>query len=399
MKIVHVVIGNSYTDGWAYQENLLPEAHYRLGNEVTVIASTENSLQATEQSKIPDKEYSINGVKIIRLKPDKIFYNIRFSTYSKLYDVVKSKNPDLIFIHGLNFLSLYFVREYKKRNPDCVIFADTHADQYNSIQKYKLLNKYIIHKGLWRYIIHKNIDCIDKIYYTTTGSKVFAETIYNIPEDKLEYLPMGGDDVKNKLRRKNEIKEIIRKKYNVNQDDILIVTGGRFERRKNIDILLKAFNKINQNNLKLIIFGKFIDKNYENEIMKLIDLDDRVKFIGWINPEETTDIFVSADLGVFPGTQSVIWRNAVACGLPLICKYTLGAEEIDVNGNVIHMFTDETWAWEQVLRLVVNVPELLKYMKDISLEYGTSFFDNERIAKKVLDDFDKIKYGGKNVNE
>ncbi|EKN62762.1 glycosyltransferase family 4 protein [Schinkia azotoformans] len=390
MKIVHVVIGNSYTDGWAYQENLLPEAHYRLGHKVTVIASTENSLEK-EKIYTSGEVYNINGVKIIRLKPDKQFLNARFSIHSNLYNSVVQENADLIFIHGLNFLSLSIVKKIKESNPKCIIFADTHADQFNSILRYKLVNEFLIHKGIWKFVIQSNISYIDKVYYTSSATKSFAETMYNIPSSKLTFLPMGGDVTSRKIENKIEIKKKVREKYKIMENDFLLVSGGRFDRRKNIDKLLSAVKNIDNSNLKVLVFGKFQDEAYEKEVNEIIGSDKRVKFIGWLSSEETTDIFLSADLGVFPGTQSIIWRNAVSCGLPLICRYTMGAEQIDVNGNAIHMFTDDVWAWTQMLENVITIPEFLEKLRARTLEYGVPFFDNERIAQSIMDDSIKIR--------
>ena len=86
----------------------------------------------------------------------------------------------------------------------------------------------------------------------------------------------------------------------------------------------------------------------------------------------------------------MIWRNAVACGLPVVCRYTFGSEEIDVGGNAIHIYSDDPFAWKQIISHIVETPELLNRMKKNSLEKGIVFFNNDRIAQIVIDDAKEV---------
>lgn len=386
MKIVHLVIRVGYTDGWAYQENLLSEAHHRLGHDVVVIATTNNTLTRTKRETTPNSEYIVNGVRIIRLSPKTIIFSKRLDIYNNIEKTLDNEKPDIIFVHGINFLSLKEVYRYKLKNPKCVVVGDTHADAGNSMQRYHLLNKFLLHKGLWRYIVQKYLSMFDIIYYVAEQTKVFAMKNYSVPESIMKYLPMGGGVEKEQLNNNVRIRKEFRDKMGISQDELMFVAGGRLRDSKKIYELISAFQTLQHNNIKLIVFGRFEDSNYENKVMELVRKDQRIHFIGWISPQETTKLFISADLGLFSGTQSVIWRNAVACGLPIMCRYSFGAEEIDVGGNAIHIYSDEPFAWKQMMEHVIETPELLRRMKLNSIEKGISFFDNNRIAQMVIDD-------------
>ena len=68
MKIVNVIINGVYTDGYSYQENLLPKYHKLNGNDTYIITSNNKFSTGDNIVKVECGEYlDENGVKIIRL--------------------------------------------------------------------------------------------------------------------------------------------------------------------------------------------------------------------------------------------------------------------------------------------------------------------------------------------
>jgi glycosyltransferase involved in cell wall biosynthesis len=53
-------------------------------------------------------------------------------------------------------------------------------------------------------------------------------------------------------------------------------------------------------------------------------------YVGWVKPGEIYQYYMASDVAVYPGGQSVLWQQAIACGLPLICKYWYGCEYLDL---------------------------------------------------------------------
>lgn len=141
-----------------------------------------------------------------------------------------------------------------------------------------------------------------EVYWGVLPSRVdFIINMYKIPENKTKLLVMGAEK---ELIEKVENK---RTEYGINQSDFLIVTGGKIDsaKRETID-LMKAVNKINDKNLKLLIFGS-VDKKLLTEFNE--NLSDRVKYIGWIDYKLSYSIFKMGILVVFPGRHSVFWNK------------------------------------------------------------------------------------------
>ena len=118
MKIVHVCLVGVYTEGWSYQENFLSKYHAKLGNRVTLISNmlmyddAGKKVEAKETSYINDV-----NVKVIRLKEKKGKPLSKFQRYPDLYQKLVEEEPDIIFVHGCQFLDTDQIIKYKTVYP------------------------------------------------------------------------------------------------------------------------------------------------------------------------------------------------------------------------------------------------------------------------------------------
>ncbi|MBR1905725.1 MAG: glycosyltransferase family 4 protein [Clostridiales bacterium] len=392
MKIVHIVLsaGADYTDGWSYQENTLPVLQKELGHDISLISSTTSSLVKDDRSTVQG-EYIVNGVKVIRIKPTFQLLENRIAWFGDLYKVLERENPDLLFLHGTNFCSLGQVAKYKKNNPQKVVFFDSHVTYENSMNRFRFINKHFIHKGLWRYINQRYISIFSKGYYVAPQVKKYLVEMYGINPNLLFHLPMGTNVPDELVNKKQLIRTTWRKANNINENDFVLVTGGRFREQKKLFELLSAFKSVEMSSIRLVVFGKFENEEYKKKIESLISSDDRVKFLGWLNNEETLKVYLSCDLAVFSGSQSVIWRTAIACGLPIICNYSDGAEEMDFNGNLVFVNNDDLEEWKNAIQSVAESIEKYQEMRRVTEELAKPFFTEKRVAQMIIHDYETIK--------
>ena len=288
MKIVHLCLSGPYNDNWGYQENIIPKYNRKDGHDVTVITSVFiNSKKYVGYEKVNPGEYLLkDGVKIIRIPFKKNRLKIiseKLRMYEGVYKALKKEKPDFIFMHGLQFWDIKKVIKYIKEHPECKLVADNHATYDNSAKNF--FSKHILHKIIWRFNIKKSLKYINKIFVLAPGCRKFAKEMYDIPDEKMEYLFLGADTDKIDFEHKEELKKEIRRRLNINESDFVLITGGKLSKGKNINLLLEAFKDINQQNLKLIIFGAFSDDIKQKSLEK-IKYDNRVIYIGWLKGEE-----------------------------------------------------------------------------------------------------------------
>ncbi len=378
MKIVSISLASIFTEGMTYQDNLLSDQLRNDGNEVTIIADCykyENGVIV--KTKEEDKILS-NGIRLIRKKYINIFGEFvsgKIRAVKGLYSILEDLQPDLIFHHGLQTYELLTLIRYKKSHPEIKLFVDSHEDYYNSATN--LLSKYILHKIFYKIIIQKALPYINKVFCVAFESFDFIKDMYNVPDNMMEFYPLGGIIINENSRRIRRIK--IRNELSINNDNILLVHSGKMNKQKCTEEVLEAFIKVPDDRLRLILIGSLSEDIRENA-EKLISSDNRIKLIGWKTGEELIDYLCSCDLYIQPGTQSATMQNALCCGSPVAVypypshKYLLGnnAFYIQNSNDMSKLFND-----------ILENAEILNTMRTNSYKMALYKLNYEVLARKL----------------
>ncbi|MBI5393527.1 glycosyltransferase family 4 protein [Candidatus Woesearchaeota archaeon] len=119
----------------------------------------------------------------------------------------------------------------------------------------------------------------------------------------------------------------IRKKYKIAAKTKIIMSIGRLDPRKRIDILVKAFLQLCEENIVLLIGGRGPDKERIEEIIQNSKHKDKIKMLGFVKDEEYFDHLAGCDIFAFPSwtTSGIPTYEALALGKKVI--WTTEAEE------------------------------------------------------------------------
>lgn len=387
MKIVHIAPCAPYNEGWSYQENLLPKYHLKLGHDVTLIITNykheKNGLVLVD---ICDRMQD-DGVRLIRLKSDFKSgkrWNIITARMYGLFSVLNDLRPDYIFFHGLVSASILDVIRYKKRiNPNCYIVQDNHADVNNSYSNKNNLKYYII-QFYYRLLSKLTINYVDKVYGVTPGRQLYAEKKYKIPKYKTDILIMGADDEYMKLEYSQNYRTEIRKKFNVSESDFLIISGGKLDEKKNIDMLMTVCGELKERNVRLLLFGN-IDKKIEEEFNFLLDKYDNITYIGWIESKNCYQYFYASDLVCFPGLHSVLWEQACASKIPCLFAKRDGLSHVNNGGNSDFFFPINKEVLKNKIEELIYTDKYYK-MLSVAKSSKTDIYLYSNIAKKSIED-------------
>ena len=266
MKIVHICLACFYVEGMGYQENILPKKHVELGYEVTVLTSDFSFNSKGEKIRKQEKEYVNNfgvHVKVLE-RTHKLPFFCRYGEYSALYEELEKVNPDIIFVHGGQFISLSAVIKYRKHHKKVRMYIDQHADYYNAACN--TFKRKLVHKLIYGYNIRRAVKYCNKFWGVTPWRCEYLNDVYGVPKTKIDLLVMGGDEKDIHFEKRLEIRNRIREKLNIDNNDFVVITGGKIDRAKNIHLLMKAISEINREDLKLIVFGQ-----PHNEMLSVID--------------------------------------------------------------------------------------------------------------------------------
>lgn len=383
MKILHICLGSFYIEGYSYQENLLPKYHKKDGHDVYILASLvsfdkdgRSCLLVGESSYINENGCNVQRIDYKRGVLHKL--NHLFRRYTSTLEVIERTKPDFIFIHGLQFWDVLKIIRYKKTHPEIKICVDNHADFSNSARSF--LSRWILHGIVWRYCAKRMEPIVDRFFGVLPARCDFLQNVYGLPKEKIELLVMGADDEFVRYDQRKQIRAEIRRKYNIAENEFLIVSGGKLDKWKNIPLLEKAVKQID--NVNVLIFGN-ITPDMENETRILAD-GKKIQLIGWIDSKEAYTYFLAADLVIFPGRHSVFWEQVVACGVPCVFKSWSGTHHVDIGGNCIFLYKDSVDEIKGVIEDLLQNREKYENMKKCAVSHKRENFLYSKIARRAL---------------
>lgn len=380
MKVCHICLCGPVTDNFGYQENLLTKYQAKLGMDVSMIASPYYFTREGTIAVSDKKEYvNTDGVKVFRLDVKKGDYEDKFRRYSGLFETMVKIKPDVLFVHGVQFLDLTEVVKYKKRNNNVRMYVDNHADFSNSATNF--LSRYILHGVIWKKFAKLAYKHAEKFFGVTPGRVRFLKEVYKLKNDKLDLLLMGADTDKVEEALGSNVRKEIRAKFGIGDDDFLIMTGGKIDyAKKQTLLLMDAVSAIE--NAKLVVFGS-VEEDLKEEVYKRAH--GNIQYIGWIDADDSYKYFTAADLVVFPGRHSVFWEQVLGLGIPMIVKYWDGNEHVDMGGNCLFLYEDTVEEIREKIDFVLNDKESYENMKKVAKEKGAKEFSYLEIAKKSVE--------------
>lgn len=382
MKVVHLCGASFFPDNYAYQENLLPKYHGMMGHDVEVIASLVNfdsngKCYCDKAARTYANEY---GIKVVRLKyicNNPVFRKLR--VYRGMKRALEAAAPDILFIHGIQFLSVFTVIRYLKAHPKVVVYADNHADFSNSATN--VISRYILHGLLWK-ACAQALEPYVKMFWGVLPARVeFLVNQYGLPKEKTGLLIMGADDDAITRVPMPETRNEIRRRHGVGDDEMLVITGGKIDLFKTQTLLLcEAVHQLADRKIKLIVFGSVVAELKE---ALSAHVGGAVAYIGWLGAQEIYQYLMASDLAVFPGRHSVLWEQACGVGLPLVVRFWEGTTHVDAGGNCLMLKTDSADEIREVLANIRGNDGLYQSMKESAQENKKRYMYSQ-IAKKAI---------------
>lgn len=388
MKIAHIAISCFYIEGWGYQENLLPKYHKLAGHDVYMISSRFNKDKHNQPCLRPACEYTNkDSIKVTILnyaRPTKIHKFLRLKPVEGLYQKLESINPDIIFVHGGGSVASLDIVKYKCHHKLVRIFADQHADYYNS--PVDTLKRKIIAKVITGHFVRSLAKYTEKYWGVTPWRVDYLHKVYGLNKKKTGLLVMGADDEYIDINKKSDIKQILCIKHNIQGDSFLIVTGGKIDKTKNIHTLMCAIAEIPTNaNIELVVYGSIGD-DIKDTVYSIIESNQNIHYIGWLNNKQIIDWMLAADLVVFPGTHSVLWESCVACGTPMIVNDWVGMHHIDIGGNCKFLNGADKDVLKKSIMSLMNTPSEYENMFKAANSEKRKLFLYSNIAKRAICD-------------
>jgi 1,2-diacylglycerol 3-alpha-glucosyltransferase len=315
-----VMICDFYDPALEYQENLLAKYYAKHGHRVTIIASHTQDVFDFVQDRRPGRRQAerveVDHATLIRLPYRLNLFN-RLRAFPNLGPILADEAPDLIYFHDVSPNLLDAVR-YIKPRPHVRMILDCHADLSNSGANWA--SRRILHGVIRRAFLDRARPYLSRIFPVVPASFTFLESLYGVPREEMELLPLGTDtDFGLQVMARREGQEV-RRSLGIDPDVMVVFTGGKLTPAKRTEAVIDAVRRIDQADVHLIVVGEVgpADQDYRLKLAQAAADCGRIHFVGWQDKNGVYRHLDAADIAVFPASQSVLWQQSIGMGLPII---------------------------------------------------------------------------------
>jgi len=124
----------------------------------------------------------------------------------------------------------------------------------------------------------------------------------------------------------------LKKQYGVPMDRKVILSVGRLEKEKRVEVTLRALPEIvAKTDAHFIIAGIGKLQSALQQLAKSLGVSDHVTFTGFVPDEDMPDLYKTADVFVTAGIaelQSIVTMEAMASGLPVVAVNAVALPEL-----------------------------------------------------------------------
>ena len=249
-----------------------------------------------------------------------IFLNFPWSVGS----VLRKEKPNVLIVYGWNAFSNWQAIWFAVcRKIPFFIYGESPLNQ--EILKKNIL--WLFRKPLLRFLFQKAAGC----FYIGEENRKFYEH-FGVPREKLFFTPYAVENERFVHSVVGSKKLEIRKRLNINKDDVVILFVGKLIPKKRPSDLLKAYELlVTDHELKIIPHLLFVGDGLLRGGLEKYSSGHNLKnvhFIGFKNQTELPLYYATSDIFVLPSGMGETWGlvvNEVMClGLPIIVSDVVG---------------------------------------------------------------------------
>ena len=278
----------------------------------------------------------------------------------ELKKLQQNNKVNIIHIHGVWMYPQYIAAKFAYKNQ--IPFIITCHGMY---EPWLWLKGKFRKENYFKYVTKQIFSKANYIHAITTPEAKELKKLF--PNNKIKTIP-------NLIDFKDE------KVYDSNLNEKYILYLGRIDKKKGIDILLKAFARLKENSFSLKIAGG--NNDYKEELLTLakeLNIESKIEFLGLVVGNEKEKLFRNAYAFVAPSHSEVIGMvnlEAASMQTPVVTTYQTGLDknwsknggflinpnedelfvelekilnwsvsERNLNGKKLNLFVKENYSW------------------------------------------------------
>jgi 1,2-diacylglycerol 3-alpha-glucosyltransferase len=337
------------------------------------------------------KNYEDKNPNVFRFPSLDIEYKIKFPIvipYSlKMSRIIKELKFDIVHSQHPNLLGTVAKKWAEKKNAPLVFTWHTLYDQYAHffpLLPSRLTGKIVISQAV------KYANKAEQIIVPTPCIKNIIQN-WGVKNENIEAIATGVEEE----FYQNPDRNLIRQKFNIKEDEILLLLVSRITQEKNIEFLFNSVAKVLKDNAKV----KFLLAGEGNLLPKLKNksltnnLSDRIFFEGNIPKEKLKNYYAAGDIFVYASkseTQGMIITEAMYCGLPIVAVNAPGICDLiqkNINGLLIQENKEE---FKNAIQKLINNKELRDNFSAESKKIARENYTDSICTEKMLKIYEKL---------
>lgn len=305
----------------------LAEGLAQQGNEVLAVVPS-------EQGKAHQEEH--NGVRLerlysVRLKmwhPDAAFAPFSHMATRRVFEEFR---PEMVHIHDHYPLSWSAFLEARRRG---IKVVGTNHFMPENLAPYfpkAIRSGEVLEKLLWRWMmnLYNRLDAV------TAPSRTAAAILRHAGLRRPVYPISCGVDLGRFKPDPGIDRQAYCRRFGLDADKTLFFFVGRVDGEKRLDLLISSLKLLDRNDLQLVVAGKGAALPDLQKQAAALNLEDQVRFTGFVPAEDLPGLLNSVDVFAMPSEAellSIATLEAMACGRPVLAARARALPELVSEG-------------------------------------------------------------------
>jgi len=236
-----------------------------------------------------------------------------------LVNKIKDFKPSAILFYGWGYHShLKAIRHFKGKIP--IWFRG----DSNLLDKQSVLKK-----ALRRIFLSWVYSHVNRAFYVGTANKSYYQA-FGLKENQLTFAPHAIDN--ERFSSDHTVEAVaLRKKLSISTEDILILFAGKLEHKKDPELLLEAFLKLDRPKTHLLIVGNGkLEQHLKLKVAR--EQAEKVHFMDFQNQSQMPIVYQACDIFCLPSkgpgeTWGLAVNEAMASGKAILTSSKVGCAE------------------------------------------------------------------------
>lgn len=332
------------------------------------------------------KGYRDKNPRVFRYPSVNIKVKIKFPLaipYSrKISRIIQKIDLDVIHSQHPNLLGSAAMHWAKKKRVPLIFTWHTLYDQYAHFAPFiprKLAAWWTIHNA-------KNYANRCDAVITPTPSVIEKIRNWGVTNKNIKVIPTGVEE----KQFENPDGEIVRKKYGIRKDEILLILISRLTAEKNVLFLADAIADVLKKNgrTKFLLCGDGDLKEQMIGIMAKRGAGDKLISVGIISDAEKKNFYAAGDIFVYASkseTQGMILTEAMYSGLPIVAVRATGAKDIVESGHTGFLVPEDKHEFQAAVERLINDENLRSKFSEEAKKVTREKYTSRVCAKKMME--------------